>query len=195
MVIEINTHPIQSTPTAQTANFQSSFRPTASTISSQAAGPGESKSILGHIIDFIKKIFCCCSSSTSTGGNAIARLIEQGKAVEAAAAWVAVIEKDSEIAENPVKALKGWLDAFDKAKLFEEDGKKEDVYAVVADFTKKYFAIDDPQWGEDHAEQLLDFAAALPEAFGKSSNSNIQSLENVRGLNDWMSHITKHKSE
>nr|NGX46589.1 hypothetical protein [Chlamydiota bacterium] len=154
-------------------SFQSSFRPTASTISAQAAKPGESKSILGQIIDFIKKIFCCCCGSSK--GNDIAKLIEQGKTKEAAAAWVAVIEQDAEIAQDPGKALKGWISAFNA---------NPNPLPVTNDFTKKFFDIDDPKWGVDNAKQLLDFTMALPEAFGNSSNKSVQSLKPT--LENWI---------
>ena len=159
MVIELNTNPVQTAQAAHTPSFQSSFRPTASTISAQAAKPGESKSILGQIIDFIKKIFCCCGSSK---GNDIAKLIEQGKAKEAAAAWVAVIEQDAEIAQDPKAAFERWVAEFTNAGVTGADA-----------FAKKYFDIDDKTWGGTHLNSIIEFIDALPDAVSRSSKPSL----------------------
>ena len=82
MVIELNTNPVQGSQAAHAPSFQSSFRPTASTISAQATKPDESKGFFACILDFIKNIFCCCASSK---GNDSAELIERIKTREALA--------------------------------------------------------------------------------------------------------------
>ncbi len=187
MVIELNTNPVQTAQAPHMPGFQSSFRPTASTISAQAAKPGESKSIFRQILDFIKKIFCCCSASSKGNdiaklieqGTDIAKLIEQGKANEAAAAWVAAIEKDAEIASDPRKAAQGWFDAFFKTH----------SRAATLEFIKKVFDVDDPTWGEKNLQGLQAFAHAIPEAFGNSSNKSFQSLKPV--MEEWIRQLPK----
>jgi len=172
MQIHLNT--TQPAATAHTPNFQSSALPNASTISSQAAKSDSSKSLLDHIINFFKKIFCCCNSRPQEG-NEIARLIEQGKSKEAAEAWVALIEKDAKVLEDPARRFQKWFDTT----------ASTDSYTGSGDFGKKFFDLDQsPEWARRHQAAFIQFIAALPAAVEQSSNPAISVL--AQPLREWL---------
>jgi hypothetical protein len=101
-------------------------------------------------------------------GNEIARLIEEGKSKEAAEAWVALIEQDARVVENPERRFQKWFDASASA----------DSYTSSGDFGKKFFGVDDsPAWAQQHQAAFIQFMEALPEAVGQSSNPAIAALK------------------